>query len=77
MVISPGQRGLHAHSSLVRVCSVLILLVWPVTAAAASLQVHNKLAGQYNRQQIEQALQAMMNDALAYNTVDDFHFKLT
>lgn len=41
------------------------------------VQIHNKLAPQYNKTQIEQALQGLMNDAHAYNTVDDFHFKST
>lgn len=40
-------------------------------------EIHNKLAPQYNKAQIEQALQGLMNDAHAYNTVDDFHFKST
>lgn len=38
-------------------------------------QVHNKLSGQFNRGQVEQAMQALMSDAHVYTTIDEYHFK--
>lgn len=40
-------------------------------------EIHNRLAPKYNKAQIEQAIQGLMNDAHAYTTLDDFHFKST
>lgn len=40
-------------------------------------QVYNKLAGQYNKAQIDQAVSTLQNDAHLYTTIDDFHYKST
>ena len=42
-----------------------------------ALQVYAKLAGQYNKAQVDQAVSVLQNDAHLYTTIDDFHFKST
>lgn len=44
--------------------------------ASCYLQVFNSLAGRFARREVERALEALVYEAIAYNTIDDVHFKV-